>query len=236
MCQRFELMHPLQAQHTPVIRVPGFLSRKEISEICEVVDRLRAQDAVAFVSKDKTSDIQGDNWGTTYLHTNGHFQQLFPALLQRIREAIFVIDEHHWQILQTRDRNALNFRCIEHHWYGPGADLDKASFHYDTGSLITVDMMLSKPGHDFQGGQFYTPAISEYRPAEPHTFEKGDLMLFVSHKYHQVTPISNGERKVLVMELWDGPERTCAHRCLDPVGSCNYSLGTQMAERLQGIL
>ena len=45
MCERFDLMHPSQAQHTPVIRVPGFLSGKEIAAICEVVDSLRAQDA-----------------------------------------------------------------------------------------------------------------------------------------------------------------------------------------------
>ena len=29
---------------------------------------------------------------------------------------------------------------------------------------------------------------------------------------------------MLVVELWDGVERDCAHRCLNPTGSCSYTL------------
>ena len=33
-------------------------------------------------------------------------------------------------------------------------------------------------------------------------FERGDALLFVSHKPHCVAPVTSGLRQVLVMELW----------------------------------
>jgi len=40
----------------------------------------------------------------------------------------------------------------------------------------------------------------------PHTFERGDGMVFVSHKYHSVSTLEQGTRHVLVLELWEGTE------------------------------
>ena len=64
---------------------------------------------------------------------------------------------------------------------------------------------------------------------------QGDLMLFVSHKYHNIEPVRRGKRVVLVAELWDGPERRCAHRCLGR-GECNYTLTrSQVAHTAQNL-
>ena len=49
------------------------------------------------------------------------------------------------------------------------------------------------------------------------------MALFLSHKYHNVLPIRSGKRHVLVMELWNGPEKTCPHRC-ETVGKCTHTL------------
>ena len=47
--------------------------------------------------------------------------------------------------------------------------------------------------------------------------------MFVSHRYHNVRPVTAGRRQVLVAEMWEGPEKTCAHRCLT-AGKCEHSL------------
>lgn len=57
----------------------------------------------------------------------------------------------------------------------------------------------------------------------PHEFEFGDVMVFPSHKYHCVEPVENGTRRVVVVELWEGAEKKCAHRCEDPTEVCRYS-------------
>ena len=41
------------------------------------------------------------------------------------------------------------------------------------------------------------------------SFEQGDCLVFLSHKHHSVGAVTGGTRKVLVIEMWDGPE--CRH-------------------------
>ena len=89
--------------------------------------------------------------------------------------------------------------------------------HYDHGSLVTVDVMLSETS-DFEGGTFETSESDDYLLAHP--FEKGDLLLFLSHKYHCVAPVEAGERRVLVAEIWEGDECAINGRC---EGRCGTS-------------
>ena len=37
------------------------------------------------------------------------------------------------------------------------------------------------------------------------------------------TEMGDGRRRVLVVELWEGVEKTCAHRCVT-AGDCPYTL------------
>jgi hypothetical protein len=53
--------------------------------------------------------------------------------------------------------------------------------HYDAGSLVTIDAMLSSTD-DFEGGAFQT--LEPDGELKKHTFEIGDVMVFQSHKYH----------------------------------------------------
>ena len=64
---------------------------------------------------------------------------------------------------------------------------------------------------DFTGGTFETSESDDYLLAHP--FEKGDLLVFLSHKYHRVAPVEAGERHVLVAEIWEGAECTIDGRC-----------------------
>ena len=141
----------------------------------------------------------------------------------------------------------FHLRTVEFHEYWPGGQL-KSDLHYDAGSCITVDVCLASPGDDFQGGQLATPDLggggdgssggdsdgssdgsgndsSQSRPlVAVEGFEKGDAAFFVSHKYHNVLPVTAGKRMVLVAEIWEGPEKSCPHRCLT-AGPCTHSLG-----------
>ena len=57
---------------------------------------------------------------------------------------------------------------------------------------------------DFAGGNFQTLEADGH--LEPHQFELGDALVFVSHKYHCVAPVTAGRRRVLVTELFCGEE------------------------------
>eukprot|EP00966_Prymnesium_polylepis_P053054 1228101-Prymnesium_polylepis.1 len=60
-----------------------------------------------------------------------------------------------------------------------------------------------------------------------HAFEQGDVLVFVSHKYHGVAPVKRGERRVLSIELWEGEERTCPHRSTGRSGTCMLGRGSR---------
>jgi len=101
--------------------------------------------------------------------------------------------------------------------------------HHDTGSLVTVDLLLADC---FEGGEFQT--LERGGELRSWAFERGDANVFVSHKYHCVAPLQSGQRQVLIAELWEGPERTCAHRCVDPGAvPCPHTLSKSQREAMQ---
>eukprot|EP00966_Prymnesium_polylepis_P156290 3610723-Prymnesium_polylepis.2 len=84
-------------------------------------------------------------------------------------------------------------------------------------SVVTLDCMLSREG-DFDGGLFQTLECDGQ--LKTHAFAHGDVVVFPSYKYHSITPVTRGCRRVLVVELWHGDEKHCNHRCDTAQGSC----------------
>ena len=220
-CRRLNLLTPPEAQKTQAVRMAGFLSSEQIANLISTLQDIQSTNLAGQVSRNGSGRRETAGvWRTTYLHTDGLFTRHFAALDKVLREAAIRVDGAHWELLAKRDLNQVHFRTVEVHEYGPGGKLQEKR-HYDAGSLITIDVMLADPTTDFTGGHLIMPEIdgSTTKP----TFNQGDAVFFVSHKYHNVTPVTAGRRMVLVAELWEGPARTCAHRCLT-AGPCEYSL------------
>ena len=55
---------------------------------------------------------------------------------------------------------------------------------------------------DYEGGEFAT--LEPDGSQRLHPLPKGSAVCLVSHKYHSVRPVLRGERRSLVMELWQG--------------------------------
>lgn len=225
----------------------NLLSGEECDELVAKVKELQSRQACATIQRDpdgKHTTI--GTWKTSYLHSGGCFPQYFPDLKLKLRKATVEADAESWGLLRARDLAKVNYRTVEFHVressprrcmtdehdtqlspfssylqeYSKGGRLN-AERHYDAGSIITMDIMLSEPGKDFTGGELCTPEADG--SVQRVDFRRGDAALFVSHKFHNVRPVEQGRRTVLVLELWDGPEKTCAHRCLT-TGPCSYSL------------
>jgi hypothetical protein len=92
--------------------------------------------------------------------------------------------------------------------------------------------MLCDPRTDFTGGAFQTLEATD--ELLTHQFGLGDVMCFVSHKYHCVSPVESGSRSVMIVEFWAGPAKTCAHRCLcgDHARPCQYDLSGYLRETM----
>ncbi|GAB5354465.1 hypothetical protein AAMO2058_000121100 [Amorphochlora amoebiformis] len=214
---------PSEAQRSHVATIKNFLSESEVDELLENLERLRQENLLGELQRGNPEApwLQAV-WHTTYLHTDGVFRSKLENLHNKLRETIFKVDKRNWNRLNRFDPDTLNFRTVEFHEYFPGGQLSQAQ-HFDSGSLITVDVMLADPKVEFQGGEFKTPEANG--DLRVHKFNKGDAVLFLSHKYHNVFPVTEGKRAVLVAELWEGPEKMCGHRCWEREGDCSYPKG-----------
>ena len=112
----------------------------------------------------------------------------------------------------TSPQIALNIRCVEFNTYTPNRAPGKFSKyslsrgHRDTGSLLTISILLTDPA-EVEGGTFITCARDGQEHVEHHV-ARGDALLFFSEKMHNVTPVSAGVRHSLVVELWQGRANT----------------------------
>ena len=81
--------------------------------------------------------------------------------------------------------------------------------HCDHGSLVTIDILLTDPAQ-IEGGVLQT--LEPDGELLGHAWERGDALVFLSHKYHCVSPLTRGTRQVMVCELWQGTENRSPSR------------------------
>jgi hypothetical protein len=194
---------PECAQRTEVVRLPAFFSKEETEKILALGETVPVH---RFLREEK--------WETRYLHADGRFATALPTLLDKLLAAAHMVDtQQGWGLLTGR---AIGVRLAEMHRVQPSMSSTLlARKHYDRGSLLTLDVML-KPAS--AGGIFSTLEVGGR--LRDHQFEMGDLLVFVSHKYHCVSGVEEGTRCVMVLELWEGEPRVCAHRCDTRCGEC----------------
>jgi hypothetical protein len=214
------------AQHSSVVRLPQFLSGEDITSLFGAADVVRQdlerEGRVGLHDLAYRQSSPKHTWTTVFL--NDRLAELLPELHARLFAAAREVDSQQGWSLLGADRHTLSFRVIELHSVRPGGGLRQQK-HFDHGSLITLDLMLSKPGEDFDGGQLQT--LESDSSVLTHPFEQGDLVLFHSHKYHSVTPVTRGTRSVCVLEIWEGLPRRCPRRCTDPWGPCTCQFASK---------
>lgn len=192
------------AQATEVVHARGVLTSVQV----EAIHRLAERAAESGAGREIRSAPVSDSWDVTFLQTGGFFELEAPDLAAKLAAlARSVGDRAGW----TRDADDLHIRVAEYHKQVSPCHCLPDTRHYDADSLVTIDLMLSIPGSDFAGGEFRT--LEEGGLLREHTFGQGDALVFASHKFHSVAPVTHGRRRVLVLELWQGPARRCPHRC-----------------------
>lgn len=239
---------PPVAQRTQVVRRRGLFSPKEVDQLLRAAEGLNPMCGHFCGTPcvwSQLSELETQpQWETTYLSSGGWCHRhpvLAPALRLLLSTARKVDAEQGWNLLQPRSEcGPVSWRNVEYHVVRPGGALADPQ-HFDGGSLITVDVMLASSSNgDFEGGEFATPEVGAATAGSAggdellvHTFERGDALFFLSHKRHGVRPVRAGQRRVMIAELWHGPERHCAHRCLERVKKCDFTLGAARREGLR---
>ena len=209
------LLDPQNAQHTNMIRTPLFLSASEI-------------DTVMAVGAAHRRAHEREPFDTMYLQHNVGVPKALQPIFDRVVEHVRRIDKEHWGLMDANElhfghgEGGVNARTIEFHEYSQRGR-KVCGCHYDSGSLFTVDFMLSDT-RAFEGGDMrstiktsgaHGQAVCEQHSIQ--TFEQGDCLVFLSHKWHSVLPVTRGTRTVMVIEFWEGEPCTENQRCM---GAC----------------
>jgi len=210
------------AQLCTVLRVPGFFSDSDIASVFSLREEHRARHGPAPDAR--------EGWHTTYISAAGLFAEREPALLARLHDLALRVDPSLFSSAPAtgepgccasslaQDMLAdLEVRCAEVHEGSAGGSLNDPR-HFDSGSVVTVDVLLGD-GSLFEGGGLMT--LEADGSMLRHTFERGDALVFPSYKYHTVEPIEAGVRQALVLEFWNGDAKGCNHRCDVARGDCS---------------
>ena len=233
-----QFSHCAAAQLTRARHCPASLTAAEVAAVLGAGRRVRQAGGATL-----RRVVDAGEFRTSYLHAASDVligPEAAAALRKLVRRMEAEDTAAGWGLLSDRMGHAV--RCIEYHEQqldgrdvggggggearGGGGKAGGAvstgaasTSHYDAGSLVTIDVMLSQCGA-FEGGELMTPEADGALTRHP--LASGDALCFVSHKFHYCSPVTRGTREVLVIELWRGPARSCPHRCLQPTGDCGF--------------
>ena len=195
-----------RAQRTSAVICPGLLSKDDFECIEEAVRRI-----VEVEDPNDNNNQNAFHEGKLCIilnktqPTNDMIRQCCPRVLAKILR--FARDAAHregWTspggLLETcGDVERFKVRTAERWRYDVGGGLTNQT-HFDHGSLLTLVTALDD---GYEGGVFRTGLDSD-GTMEEHRLRPGDCVCFLSHKYHNVTPVVCGFRRSLVIELWEG--------------------------------
>ena len=167
---------------------------------------LRISEA-AKLSVPSSQRSQYRNFGSNKEHAGGHqVTYINPAALQAselVEDGAVFVDE-----LRSLARRAdtlhgvpvvrLALRCLEVIQY-KASDSHSLGFHDDGTTVLTMAIPLSVRGSDFEGGTF---EAKRGQCREEANSTLGDVLAWRGWDDHRVTPVSSGQREVLVAEWW----------------------------------
>ena len=190
---------PDLCEAVPVCVKPS-LSASEINEVLAGADELEHRYGPQTLWCEGGFIRYGTAHCVLYLHHDGWLLHRLPTLCGRL------VDEMRtqWEKWGLANSASLNVRCIELHKYSVGGCLCLPD-HRDSGSSISMSVLLSSPS-ECHGGRFIT--WDQQRTPHEHLLQRGDAVLFHSERIHNVSPVLEGERSSLVIELWFGPTQT----------------------------
>ncbi|KAL1495966.1 hypothetical protein AB1Y20_014607 [Prymnesium parvum] len=163
-----------------------------------VMDWSAAEDDIVGVAEDAIHSSYAHR--VVHLHRGGEVQKEMPRLLERLLSRIYAEDAQRWKLLLGRP---VSVRSVELHTYRPGGSVADPQ-HRDSGSLLTLSVLLSEPS-SYTGAKFtYISVGSSEEVVEPQ-LSCGDGVLFVSEKRHNVSTLETGVRHSFIIELWEGP-------------------------------
>jgi hypothetical protein len=226
-CGLLGVVHVADAQASRVMYAPGLLHASDLRDIGNVLQRVTAQGETPLVNNPQ--NCTHENKVCTFLNNpaswaiRAHAPHVLRKMIRFARQAwqeanwsgdadtpgpLYALSSSSSSTTSTSSTTGgllllpppLSIRVAEHWEYSVGGGLVDPH-HYDVDSVLTLVALLSDEDA-FEGGTFRTYEADDSQLEHP--MAQGDVICFVSHKYHNVVPVTKGIRCSFVMELWQG--------------------------------
>ena len=186
-----------EAERTAVVKLQ-LLSAADVSRLLAAAIRMEAEYTIKG-GKSMYAHLGPKSWHAAshevlYFHRDGWLAREEAELQARLVSAM--VRHAAWCPADAE----LSVRCVELHRYTEGGSLPNPG-HRDKGSVVTMSVLLSDPGQ-CEGGTFVV-WDDRGRPIEQ-PVGQGEAVVFHSERVHNVSPVIDGERLSLVLELWTG--------------------------------
>lgn len=150
------------------------------------------------IDNDTTFGMYNEQGGNYVTFLQGLLQEYLPGVAASIYAAVQIA--YHggdWEELEFPQPESLGIRTAEYlHYKRTG----KLGAHSDEGSVFSISVALSEL-HDYGGG-FFQLETGDALFKVP----RRSAIVFFSESDHSITEITNGERKVFVVELWENQD------------------------------
>ncbi|GMH54769.1 hypothetical protein TrRE_jg8879 [Triparma retinervis] len=185
----------------------GLLNDADITSLIQMTDDIEAMEGRVGNNPENRTHERNFKYSMQLGPPLSHLRNKLPNVVGKIIK--FAEDSLSWgkwtdeggPLFGFAGMATLSIRVAEVWTYDIGGGLTD-QYHFDTDSIMTIVTLLSDPGDDFDGGDFQTYESDNSQLS--YGMQKGDGVCFVSHKYHNISRVTRGRRKSLVVELWEG--------------------------------
>lgn len=116
------------------------------------------------------------------------------SVIELVNNRWFNFDINGYDQLQYTEYHSSNLGCYGWHtdlFYGP-----PPTDSYSETRKLSLTLLLNEPGIDFEGGELQ---FGHEKNSESVNAKKGTIIIFPSFELHQVSPVTKGVRKSLVV-------------------------------------
>ncbi len=181
----------------------NFLDKEEIEKLTQYCKAFEVQRAT-ISSENPTINDEIRISNTNFHNRNNENAWIFDRInhaVEEINSKFYHFDLHGYNYFQYSEYLGSNKGKYDFHM---DTFMDSESLKLSSTRKLSLVLLLSEPGVDFEGGDFQMNTSNEQQ-CETINMQKGTLIAFPSFLLHRVTPVSKGVRRSIA--IWvEGPK------------------------------